>query len=530
MFEQFNRLRSLFEAASPKLSQYLAEEDVVTLGQEIKQRTTDQQPVVMVYGVYNAGKSTLINALVGAEVAEVGDIPKTDRVDAYQYGDVCILDTPGIDAPIEHESITREQLAKSDAVVFVLSSDGVLEEQQTYVEMGKILQAKKPMLVVINNKSGYQPDSEDYIALVERFRHNLKQYFASNSDILTTLEGVEDFLVNAKMALKGKLEQKDVLVERSQLPVLEQAVARLFAKTDSAQIAKTLAVQLHVLLQKAIEQAEQGQQSSELMQLQQLITSTYAAQVKIKERTVSFAANSKAGVKSELNQLLHNGESEKAQAVLNDWQQQLWEQFEHNLQRESRLLDIEAGQVAREFLRQESIDVEDWQDQESGDSGFSGLFKAMAQSGFKLDVTEELLKEGIVETLKQGKKLLPTLFKGVGPKTMGKWATKTAPLVGPTIDVVMAVYDYYKASEIEQRQIRQQQQHHEKITQKVNGLVENIFDQLEQILDDGLDEIFAPLLKQLEERLEQGSKKTAGVEADIAVLKALQLRSDSFNC
>ncbi|NLY15128.1 MAG: hypothetical protein GXZ05_01950 [Gammaproteobacteria bacterium] len=529
MFEQFNRLRNVFEAASPKLSQYLPAEEVAALGQEIKQRTADQQPVVMVYGVYNAGKSTLINALVGAEVAEMGDIPKTDRVDAYQYGDVSILDTPGIDAPIEHENITREQLAKSDAVVFVLSSDGVLEEQHTYLELGKVLQAKKPVLVVINNKSGYKPDAEEYIALVERFRHNLKQYFANSPDILTMLESVEDFLVNAKMALKGKLEQKDVLVEYSQLPGLEQAVARLFAKTDSAQIAKTLAVQLHTLLQKAIEQAERGQQSTELMQLQQFITSIHTAKVKIKERALSFAANSKAGVKSELNQLLHNGESEEAQAVLSEWEEQIWDQFEQSLQHESRLLDIEAEKVAREFLRQESLDdVEDSQDQRKNTSGFSDLLKAMAERGLKLDITEELLKEGIVETLKQGKKLLPTLFKGVGPKTMGRWATKTAPLIGPTIDVVMAVYDYYKANEIEQRQIRQQQQHHEKITQKVNGLVENIFDQLGGTLDDGLDEIFAPLLKGLNEKLEKGSKETAGVEADIAALRALQPRCDSF--
>lgn len=35
---------------------------------------------VMVYGIYNAGKSTLINALIGQEVAPTGDIPLTDKV------------------------------------------------------------------------------------------------------------------------------------------------------------------------------------------------------------------------------------------------------------------------------------------------------------------------------------------------------------------------------------------------------------------------------------------------------------------
>lgn len=35
---------------------------------------------IMVYGVYNAGKSTLINAMAGEEVAEVGDVPVTATI------------------------------------------------------------------------------------------------------------------------------------------------------------------------------------------------------------------------------------------------------------------------------------------------------------------------------------------------------------------------------------------------------------------------------------------------------------------
>ena len=35
----------------------------------------EQKPKVLVYGIYNAGKSTLVNVLCGKEVAEVGDRP-----------------------------------------------------------------------------------------------------------------------------------------------------------------------------------------------------------------------------------------------------------------------------------------------------------------------------------------------------------------------------------------------------------------------------------------------------------------------
>lgn len=160
MFEHFNTLRSVLQQAQPLMSNYLDAARIEAMEQEIAVRSSNHQPIVMVYGVYNAGKSTLINALLGEERAEVGDVPKTDRVDAYQMGDVTILDTPGIDAPAEHEQISREQLAKTDAVIFVLCSDGVLEELSTYQEIEKILRADKPMLVVINNKNGYNPQTK----------------------------------------------------------------------------------------------------------------------------------------------------------------------------------------------------------------------------------------------------------------------------------------------------------------------------------------------------------------------------------
>lgn len=528
MFDQFNHLRHLLEQARPVLKNYVADSELANLEQEITQRTQEQQPVVMVYGVYNAGKSTLINALAGAEVADVNDIPTTDRVDTYTIGDVTILDTPGIDAPIEHENITREQLAKSDAVVFVLSSDGVMEEQQTYEEMGKILRTGKPMLVVINNKSGYKPQSADYIAVVERFRHNLKQHFADDSQVQQQLLQMEDFLVNARTALRGKLEDKPLLVEHSQLNLVEQAVARLFAKTNSAQIAKTLTVQLQTLLQKAVVQAEQGKQSHELMQLQELIGHAQAGQQRVQERTLSFAANGKAAMKIEMIELLHNGQSEQAQIALEQWQQQLMSQFEAQLQRELELLDVEAEEVAQLFFQPvEGLYV----GQASGDddsSGFTHLFKVLAQSGLKLNVTDELAKEGIVAALTQGKNWLPSVFKGVGPVTMGKWATRTAPLIGPAIEVVMAVYDYYKANEIEQRQLRQERQRHEKITHKVNGLVDNIYEQLSQALEDTLQDIFAPLTKQLQQTLASLSQQTEGIEADLAELKWLESRCAGF--
>ena len=64
------------------------------------------KPKVMVYGIYNSGKSTLINALCKEEVAEMADRPMTDQITEYDKGDYYLVDSPGVDAPIQHEIVT----------------------------------------------------------------------------------------------------------------------------------------------------------------------------------------------------------------------------------------------------------------------------------------------------------------------------------------------------------------------------------------------------------------------------------------
>ena len=70
------------------------------------------KPKVMVYGIYNSGKSTLINALMRQEVAEMADRPMTNQISEFDRNEYVLVDTPGIDAPIAHEMVTNEFLNK----------------------------------------------------------------------------------------------------------------------------------------------------------------------------------------------------------------------------------------------------------------------------------------------------------------------------------------------------------------------------------------------------------------------------------
>lgn len=521
MFETFNSVRNVFEYSKITLAAYVEQSEIDAFESELRDRTQNGKPIVMVYGVYNAGKSTLLNALLGQELAEVGDIPKTAEVSPYQIGDVEILDTPGIDAPIEHEEVTREQLAKSDAVIFVLSSDGVVDEQQTYNEIGKILNAGKPLIVVINNKSNHKESDESYLVLKDHFRNNLYQHFRDDEFILTKLDKTEEFLVNAKIALKGKLENKEKLVEFSHITQLESAVTRLFEQTNSAQIAHTLTFQLGELLSQGIQSAESNAGNIELKKLSDWIGKAYQAQAALENRIRSRSENLKPSLKTSLRAAVHTGHNDQIEECVAQWNTELVTYFQCQMERTIRHLDLEAEQLVSVLSQSPSYSqyfVQHTANKEEA-SGITSLLSGFAAQLSKTHVTDDAMKEGIVLALKKGKDFAPALFKGIGPKTMEKMASKFVPFIGPAIDVIMAAYSYYKARQQEQLEVAMERHRLESMNTQVDKFINELYDSFYEAITDTLEDTFKPIILPLETALEELSLQQGGVESDIRALR-----------
>ena len=114
---------------------------------------------VALIGAPNAGKSTLINALVGAKVSIVSRKVQTTRalvrgiaiVDAAQ---LVLMDTPGIFAPkrrLDRAMVTTAWGGASDADIVVLLIDarkGVDEEADAI--LGKLAAVRQPKVLVLN--------------------------------------------------------------------------------------------------------------------------------------------------------------------------------------------------------------------------------------------------------------------------------------------------------------------------------------------------------------------------------------------
>jgi len=144
---------------------------------------------VAVVGRPNAGKSTLVNALVGEKVAIVSDKPQTTRqrilgVVRRKDLEIALVDTPGIHRPKYrmNAAMVREAtdaLAASDAVLFVLDAAEVRGAGDAYVAelarkasvavilaVNKIDLLKKERLMALLTELSADPGYRDFAEIV----------------------------------------------------------------------------------------------------------------------------------------------------------------------------------------------------------------------------------------------------------------------------------------------------------------------------------------------------------------------------
>lgn len=113
------------------------------------------------FGKRNAGKSSVVNAVTGQDLAVVSDTKGTTTDPVYKamellpIGPVMIIDTPGIDDEGELGSLrvkkTKQILNKSDiAVLIVDATAGIGQSEQELIDIFK--EKEIPYLVVYNKK------------------------------------------------------------------------------------------------------------------------------------------------------------------------------------------------------------------------------------------------------------------------------------------------------------------------------------------------------------------------------------------
>lgn len=480
---------------------------------------------IMVYGVYNAGKSTLINALLGKVVAEIDDVPKTDSVSAYRWRQYDILDTPGVDAPIEHEQITDEEMLKADAVIFVVNPVGVAEELGTLSKLLELVKARKQVFLVFNEK---QPLAiEDFQKLKDQTQSRLQE-LAAKSGLSNVLKDIPIVRVNAKSALKAKTENKSALLESSGFPEFEKRLTEFLQSISQDTIYVRLKNALVDFLSGSLNILKMRSQADMVKKYDDLLKNIERNKNQVRRNVRQAIANERNRIGSEVQRQLRRnvfGEenlsesdiekciqaafeysAEKVNDTLQNEVEDLMQQLQvdiDNIQAEIPTSNFAMGNINIQNIDNASPSMENVESIAQRASQISP--EMMAQTVERL--TQLAKPEYIVKSLKLVKEYLPELMKGIGIKTMEKWAKaimNKLPYLGPMITGLFALKDIF-TEDSQTKQMQQKIDEHnrqrERTMQQITDISNDIASRFENMMREHTekvtDEIFTNIMKQI---------------------------------
>lgn len=197
--------KKLAQSILEKLEVCSAEAGLKDKGERLKQEVAPlierHTPSIMFYGVYNSGKSSVINGIVGKEIAETGDIPTTVKTQQINWGGFNLTDTPGIEADEDHTRIAENELKRQDVVLFVVEDGSSFDTNIVTAEILRIIEMKKPLIVVVNEKNPTDIDMDkgSIVRIKEKLVDNVRKGARSRN-----IKGVErKFTVQAVNALSA---------------------------------------------------------------------------------------------------------------------------------------------------------------------------------------------------------------------------------------------------------------------------------------------------------------------------------------
>jgi small GTP-binding protein len=224
-----------------------AEDDRRALADSVQQ--LDELFLLVVVGEFNAGKSALINALLGEQVLAEGVTPTTSKIHRLVWGEtferrpsgalgeritapvetlrqLSIVDTPGTNAlDRAHEALTTDFVPRADLVLFVTSADRPLSESERLF-LESIRDWGKKVVMAIN-KIDILRSGEDVLEVV--------RYVGEHAKRLLGLEP-EVFPLSALRAAEAQAAGDQPALEASGLPALTRSLRRTLDSVELLQL------------------------------------------------------------------------------------------------------------------------------------------------------------------------------------------------------------------------------------------------------------------------------------------------------
>lgn len=444
---------------------------------------------VMVYGVYNAGKSTLINAMAGEEVAEVGDVPVTDTVAEYTCGSYKVLDTPGIDAPLEHEEITIKEILKADAIIFVVNPIGVVEEQKTLEAMLKLLAEGKKVFLVFNEKHALS--DEDYFILKEQTYQKIQE-LAPKYDLYQVLQDIPICKINAKAALTARLQKSEGFLKSTGYIDFESILQEFLDSITNIEINSRLTAQLLSYLNENVKSLELKTNNKIVNSYDNLIKDIKSNRFNLRKETKNHIEGKQRDFSQQIKNWLYNEQKDVSTSVKHEIQQYcqiLGTELKDKLDIQASIIQTDIAELQARlpdfkvelnfdqiFIDDSLIvknekDVEDVKFNNKSSQDFNSIQMAAKALQNNIEI------EHVVEGLNVAKAFLPKLMKDMSEEAIEQLAKKTVakyiPYIGTAVTVALSLRDIFGTDD-ETKQLIQQQEVEQRARERWEQQIEDV--------------------------------------------------------
>ncbi len=198
---------------------------------------TNHPFLMVMVGPFSSGKSSIVNALLGEPVMDVGPVPTTDHIVILRHGpdvqrsrsgdietvfhpnalleNLSLVDTPGLESIFRsHEEITRRFLHRADVVLLVMPATQVLSASN--LEHFQQLKAYGKRVMIVVNQVDVLDESE---------REQVRDFVLEQSRLHFGVEP-KVWLVSAKQALAAQQEtpRDEILWDQSGFADIEEYI------------------------------------------------------------------------------------------------------------------------------------------------------------------------------------------------------------------------------------------------------------------------------------------------------------------
>ena len=445
---------------------------------------------VMVYGVYNAGKSTLINAMAGEEVAKVGDFPVTATIAEYICGSYKIIDTPGIDAPSEHEKVTMQEMRKADAIIFVVNPIGVVEEQKTLTAMLELLAENKKVFLVFNEK--HPLSDEDYLTLKDQTYQKIQE-LAPNFGLDNILHEIPTSKINAKAALAARKNGSEGFLKSTGYTDFELKLNDFLAAITNFEINDRLSKELLSYLQGVIIDLESTTDNDIVKNYDELIKDIKGNRADLRKQTRSKVENKEKELYKKIKTWFYNERSDIKSNIRKEIEQDcqiLSIELKDDIDIQGSIIQADLDDLQAKIPE---LNVEHSFDESIIDENLNNeeLIFEESLNKTKLDfdkinmITKSLQHSVKVEHVVMGinavKTVLPNLMKNISGEMIEKIATKTVtkyiPYLGTAVTLAMSAHDILGPDK-ETKQLEREQEAQKRAYERWEQQIEDIANEI----------------------------------------------------